>query len=79
MATHPSIGIRMDTIPPPADTHEPGGPVFEKIVICAGILLFILLAFAWLFIRYEGRKVVPAVPQKPPTALILQNAHIFRG
>jgi hypothetical protein len=64
------IEICMDTPPPLAETHEPGGPVFEKIVILAGILLFILLAVAWLFIRYEGHKVVPRTPPTP-TALIL--------
>jgi hypothetical protein len=60
----------MAEIPPPAETHEPGGPTFEKIVIAAGILLMILLVFAWAFVHFAWHKVTP-LPLNHPTALVL--------
>jgi hypothetical protein len=48
----------MEGIPPPVDTHVPKGPNFGLVVAIAVVLLFVILAAAYVLLHHDARKLM---------------------
>jgi len=62
----------MANIPPPTDTHIPKGPNFALVVAIAVVLLFVILAAAYVLLHHDARKLM-LQPQTHSTGLILNK------
>ena len=62
----------MASIPPPVDTHVPRGPNSSLVAALAVVLLFVILAVAYVFLHHDAHKLLPKSQTYSP-GLILRH------